>query len=378
MPFSGRATYDDFSNIGQDISDIMLIISARETPFLDVLPTPARPATSTKHLWREAALGPDHIIASTAVNSAIADTGIQVNGVGGYLQVGMQLELETSSGNQEVVSIKSIAGPNSILVARNFGTTGINSLAAGGQLFVIATSELEGDDLAGDVSRPRTERENYTQIFKKPITVSGTERSVQLLPDTGDEFDYQTTLRAIELARDLEKALLRGVSVNTTGSGSLRRSMGGLRSYLTAINSTVVATSFATAPVDYVNDGLQQAWNAGARDLDVLVVGAQWKRDISASNASRYFIEQTDNKAVRRIDMIATDFGELRVILTPWLPDRHMMGVATRRIFPVPLRGRSFRREDLAKTGDASKAHIVGEYTVEIHHPQAMFQMRGA
>lgn len=375
MPFNGRATYDDFPMIGEDISDILLLISPTETPFLNRLPTAPRAAISVEHDWREIALGPDHIIASTAVNSATADTGVQINGFGANLQVGMLLELEVTSGVQEVVQINCIPGPNSILVQRNKNGTGINSLAPGAQLFVIATASFEGEDTDGDVSRPRTNVLNYTQIFKKPVKVSGSARSVQYLPDTGDEFDFQTTLRAIELARDLEKAVLRGVKSSSIGTATTYRTMGGLRSFLTSINSTVSANSFSADPLLWINDAMQNCWNAGARDLDVIIAGDQWKRDISNTNASKLYIQQDERGVMREITRISTDFGSVEAVLTPWLPSRHAMVVSTRRIIPVPLRGRSFHREALAKTGDSDRMQVLGEYTLEIHHQEAMAQL---
>ena len=47
-------------------------------------------------------------------------------------------------------------------------------------------------------------------------------------------------------------------------SSTTRRTMGGLRSFITAINSTVAANSFSADPMNYINDGLQNAWNAGS------------------------------------------------------------------------------------------------------------------
>ena len=79
----------------------------------------------------------------------------------------------------------------------------------------------------------------------------------------------------------------------------------------------------------------------------------------------------------RMVEFIQTDFGQVRVVLTPWLPDRSLMGVATSRVRVVPLRGRSFQRESLARTGDNWKGQIVGEYTLEVHHADKMFQARG-
>lgn len=374
MPFNGKATYDNFTQIGEDISDILMMISARETPFLDLLPAPDEAATSIYHGWSEELLGPDRIIASTAVNSATAVTPVQINGFGNQLQVGMILELEATAGGVELVQLSSIVGANSVVLTRGFGGTTPNSLAPGGTLFIVSTAEQEGSETSGDVHRPRTRRYNYTQIFKKPITLSGTDQAVVTSPGVGSEFDHQTTLRAMELARDLEKAVFRSVSLNTIGGDDVYRTMAGLRSQLTAINSTITTNSFAGDPIGYVNNLMQAAWNVGTRDLDVLVLGGTWKKHLSNTNAAKLQVTQDERGIERLVEFVTTDFGQLRVLLTPWLPDESLMGLSTRRIKVVPLRGRSFQREMLAKTGDSFKGHIIGEYTLETHHPDKMFQ----
>jgi hypothetical protein len=378
MPWSGKATYDSFSIIGEDISPSVLLISPRETPFLDLLGDADRPATSILHQWTEQELGPDRLVNSTAVNSATAATGIQINGFGNQLQVGMLLEIEANAAGavNERVQISCIPGPNSILVTRNAASAGVSSLAPGGNLFVIGTAELEGSETTGDVYRPRTRRQNYTQIFKKPIRVTGSDRAVAYAPELGDEFDHQTTLRTMELMRDLEKTVFKGVALgNSIGSDTAYRTMDGLNRYITGINSVVASNSFAADPVLYVNDIMQRCWTAGARDLDVVVAGAQWKRELSATNASRLYVEQAEQSVIRKVEMISTDFGECRLQLSPWLSDRQLMVLSSRRIKVLPLRGRSFQRELLAKSGDADKGHVIGEYTLEVHHPDKMGQL---
>jgi hypothetical protein len=380
MPWSGKATYDSFSIIGEDVSRTCLLLSAQETPFLDAIGDAEQPATNVAHQWREQALGPDRIVNSSAINSATAATGILVNGFGNQLQVGMLLEVEANVAGvaNEIVQISSIpAGSdgNSILVTRAFGGSANGSLAAGGNLFVISTAELEGSETTGDVNRPRTSRTNWTQIFKKPILLTGSDRAVRYAPDLGDEFDHQATLRTIELMRDLEKAVFRSrASGNSIGSASAYRTMDGLRSWLTGINSVIVASSFAADPLLYVNDVQQRCWSAGARDLDIIVAGAQWKRELSATNAARLYVEQADQSIQRKVEFLTTDFGDCRLILSPWLADRHFMVLSSRRVKVVPLQGRSFQRELLAKTGDADKGHVIGEYTLEVHHPDKMGQ----
>jgi len=380
--FTGLATYDDFASIDVDISEILLLVSQREVPLLDALPAPDLPATSVKHTWHEQALGPDRLTNSTAINSATANTGVQIDaGLAAYMQVGMLLELEPPEsgtvGFNEITQIVSIPGPNSLLLQRGInGSANINSIAAGKTLFVISTAELEGDDTDGDVSRPRTQRNNYTQIFKKPIKLSGTRQAVLTRPNVGSEMDNQKALRTIELIRDLEKAVIRGYAVSTIGDDTNRRTMDGLRTVITAINSQVAGNSFTADPMLYVNNLMQQCWNAGARDIDLLLCGAQWGKDISGANTSKLLVGQSDESIQRYADTIVTDFGAVRKVVSPWMPNSAMMLLSTRRIFVKPVTSRNFHEEALAKVGDSDKAQIIGEYTMEYHHPEQMAQAR--
>ncbi len=375
MAFTGKASYDNFSLVGEDVSGLIALIAPTETPFLAVLSDAEAAATSTYHQWTEQIIGPDAIIASAAVNSATAATGILINGLGASLQVGMLLQLEsgTPGVGDEIVQITSVPGANSILVARGKGGV-YSSLVAGATITVLGTAALEGDDVAVDVTRKSTRAANVTQIFKKDIIISGTDASLTYAPNLGDAFNYQAGLRLRENLRDLEKSVIRGVAVNSIASATVTRSMRGLQSYLTAINSTIVTASFAANPVAYVHDVWQSCFNAGARDIDLILAGPTWKRSISGTNTSVLNVAQTDTAVARRVETWDGDFGSARVVMTPWLPASSFMLLSTARIRPVPLQGRSFQVERTAKTGDAVKGMVYGEYTVEVHQAQCMAQ----
>ncbi len=376
MPFTGLAVYDDPDSIAEDISELLLLLSPTATPFLNAIAQAQKSATDVTHKWHSERLGPDRIYVSTAFNSATANTGVQVNGLGHLLTVGQLLETEPSAGNSELVQVVSIPGPNSLLLSRNFATTGVNSLAVGGSMFVVATAALEGADTDGDVSRPRTEYTNFTQIFKKPIKISGTREAVLTRPNVGSEQAHQERLRTLELLRDLEKAILRGKSTNTIGGDDVYRTMNGLK-YLLTTNSSMSFThsSFAADPIGWVNEFMQLAWNRGARDLDILVCGADWSKAISGSNAARLQLQQSDRTRQAVVETITTDFGTMTKIMTPWLAPKHVMGLSSSRIFAVPLQGRAFNRKVLASIGDYEMLHILGEYTTEVHGEDLMFQI---
>lgn len=380
MPYTNEAIYNEYGFVGEDISRMLLNLSPFETPLLDALNAPAGPAINIAHQWEEHKLGPDTIIASAAINSATAATGILINGLGASLQVGMLLEVEvnTAGTTNEIIQITSAVGPNSILASRNFASRGISSLVAGGTLSVVATALIEGADALGSVYVPPVRKTNYCHIFGKEVVVTGTASAVKFNPDRGSLMMFETAKITQELHRDLEKAVIRGAaSGNSIGSGSAYRTMDGLRALLTGINSTVVASSFTADPVGYLTDVWQSAYSAGARDIDLIVCGPKFKRDLSAVNAVKSFIiaPQSETVVQRVIDEVRTDFGTARVIVSPWMSSSALMGISTRRSFVVPLQRRQFGFEQLSKTGDADKAQVIGEYTLECNRADLMFHL---
>src|SRR5438132_8232947 len=98
MSFTGKATYTAGSTlpeIAEDVSDLVAINSPHETPLLDALGDPARPARSTIHEWLEDALLPntDHINDATYAN-ALTDTQFVVANASRF-RVGDQIKIET-------------------------------------------------------------------------------------------------------------------------------------------------------------------------------------------------------------------------------------------------------------------------------------------
>lgn len=374
MANSLRYTGDDNSFIGEDISALMFLISQRTTPLLDAL-SMGPSATNILHQYRERSLNPDYVTASIAVNSATADTAVTIP-EGNQLQVGMILESEGAAGSEKV-RVASVTS-NSVLLNRGwpYGTGAINSMVAGERWFIVGQAEKEGADQSSDITYARVNRSNYTQIFTKPIRMTGSERAVSLSPNLGDEFDVQTELRAVEILKELEKTVIRGVSANTIGNLSNPRTMEGLNAALTAINSAVTTSSFSANPILYANNILQQCWNAGARDIDLIACGGDVQKYFSSGNQSYLNVQQTDQTTQRVVTRLITDFGQPRLVLVPNMKATEALFLSTARVVPVALQGRSFQRTDLAKTGDSSNRAIIGEYTLEIHHRDKMGRVR--
>lgn len=374
MPFSGLALYNSgvFNTAEEDISDQIGMIAPTETLLLDRLSQPDRPAINVLHEWLEEDLGPNTVVSSTS-HTATSDTGIGIAaGLAAYLQAGMVLQNKTTG---EFVQIASI-NVNTITVTRGFGGTTAATVAAGHQFFVVSTAALEGEDVSRDVSRARTRKSNYVQIFKKDVIVTGTMQAVSMI-GVPNEYDHQLTQRMKEVIRDLEKAVIIGKSSgNTIGSSTAYRTFAGIWDSITT-NSTSLAT---ISSIGQVEDVIQTAWANGASDLDLIVCDNIKHRQLSNLQFARTTVtaDVSRNDAIRKtITTLETSYGTHEILRSRWMPQNTMLVISSGRVHVVPLQNRSFRHERIGKTGDSEKGFIVGEYTVEVHNEEGMAKAAG-
>lgn len=374
MVFSGRAVYSTgvFDGIAEDVGDIISMISPYETPFLDAIGDAARPAANVLHEWLEDELNPNTVTAGGSLD--VGGTGMTFfaggSGVGPYFQVGSIFKNNRSG---EFIQVSAVTG-NSFTITRAYAGTTASTIVSGESFFFISEVALEGADVTGDISRPRTRLTNYCQIFKKDVIVSGTEQAVTHLGNVTNEFDYQKDKRTKEMIRDLEKATIQGkLSGNSIGSATAYRTMKGVWDFIstnvTTLGSGIFAnTNAGSGFTPAILDGIiQSAWNQGATDLNLIVCDAEVKKTIDTFNVTRARVMVNDDSQFRnKVTMYEGTFGEMPVLLCRWMPTKSLMVLSTSRCHVLPLQGRSFQFSQVARTGDSMKGMLIGEYTVEV------------
>lgn len=373
--FTGRAIYDTdgtnsvFGGIAEDVSPVISMVSPYETPFLSILGDAEFPANNVIHEWLEDELAPNTIVTTTNATSTDTILGIS-GGLASYLQVGAILRHPVT---EEYMQIEAISASN-ITVLRNFGATlgaGVSFNAASASLTVISDAAQEGADVLDDISRPRRRLQNQCQIFKKDVIVSGTMRAVNQLGGVVDEMDYQKQMRTREAVRDLEKAIILSVKNDTIGSATVTRTMKGLLQF-------VSTNSLSTSLIDNANMTriTKAAWDEGGSDLDILLCGQNVKTKIDLLNEASSTVRTTqgDSEYRRVITEYEGTYGRQTVVLSRWMPANKGILLSRNRIKAVPLKGRSFAYVAAAKTGDAEKGMILGEYSLEVRNEAAMAQ----
>jgi len=151
--------------------------------------------------------------------------------------------------------------------------------------------------------------------------------------------------------------------------------MRGLVSFITTNVTSINGTGGFTETA--LNDTIKTCWDQGARDMDLLVADANFKRQIDLLNASRVRVTNDEGTVRNMATTYESAFGTQRVILSPWPTVNTVLILSTARVKVVPLVGRTFSVQPIAPTGDAGKRMIVGEYTLECKNEEGMAQLRG-
>ena len=376
MAFTGKATYTagaGLPEIAEDVSDLVGINSPWETPLLNALGDPARPARSTIHEWLEDALLPNtDKVNDNVFANATTDTQFVVNDATRF-RVGDQIKLQTKSEIMLVTAINT--GTNTLTVVRGYGGSTAEALFDQAAIVILGNAALEGDDAASPRFTSRVRKTNYTQIFATTVEVSGSELAVRQL-GVRDELDYQKVQRTRELLRDLENSVLNGraPAANPEGTSSVRRTMRGIRSFISTHNFRSGVNGFpneTTLTEEQLNLAMREIWKLSNGHVDLIVVGGAEKRAINQFIAQvRRFDENTD-KFRGSIGVYESDFGVCQVVLSRWMQPGTVFLLDSSRIEVMPLAGRSFHYKPLASTGDRETGQVIGEYTVELRNENA-------
>lgn len=226
---------------------------------------------------------------------------------------------------------------------------------------------------------------NVCQIMVRTITVSNTLRATDTVG--GDEFTRQKMLKGVELRRDLEWWITRGLVRTTTDP----RQMSGIQCFIS--NGTMGATgamptgdgSNGPTPgtpralsLDLIASAMQAAFAAGGKPTLGLLGPAQ-KRIFSglsgtAGTAATNMITHTAPQAmtiVGAVDAYMTDFGTIQMAPDLFMPTNVVLLIDPEYAEIAPLQGRDMDDQDYAITGDAADGGMVFEGTLRVTAPKA-------
>lgn len=250
--------------------------------------------------------------------------------------------------------------------------------------------QIEGDDAVANTFNPTTRLNNFTQISRKTISVSRTQRAVDSA-GRADEFSYQLSQKGKELKLDMEFALVRN-QASSAGSASVARSAAGLESWLSS-NKTSAGTGTAqttpgfsgstvVSPTDSTVAGaltkalldqvVQECWTAGGNPTEIMC-GPHNRGVISdftgISQLQTPASASSSITLIGAIDFYKSNFGTLRVVPSRVQRDQTVL-VLDMDFLAVAFLD-NMMIEPLAKTGDSDRSMLISEFTLEVRNEAA-------
>ncbi len=248
---------------------------------------------------------------------------------------------------------------------------------------VTTNAQLEGDDVTTYAAVTPTVRiGNIAQISRKTLILSATEEAVDKAGRKSEEA-YQMAMRGVEIKRDVEATLFANQAA-AAGSTTLLafiktnvdKEAGGVNPVYTSLPNDVRTDGTPrTLTTTIFKAVISLAWTNGANiDAMTVHVGATQKAVISgfAGIATKTWNMSGTSTAVitAAADVFVSDFGVVKVI-----PNRYVRSLDAVFVDPQYVKLlflRRFERVELAKTGDADKRMIVGEWALKVGTEKAL------
>jgi len=139
--------------------------------------------------------------------------------------------MDVSTGEHVRVTAVST---NTLTVTRGYGSTSATTISDNEVLVILGNANAENADVGTARSSQATKRYNYTQIFREPFAVTGTEDATEIYAGGNDLAQLRKEHLQIHM-KDIERAMFFGEAkedTSTIGTGQPIRTTGGLKSFL--------------------------------------------------------------------------------------------------------------------------------------------------
>lgn len=226
------------------------------------------------------------------------------------------------------------------------------------------TLKLEGAEAGDAIKSSRGSLSNICQIIEKVTQVSGTAQALNP-KGIGNSFQSEVSDRLTETKRDLEWYFLNGTK--TMEADSTPRQMDGLMNLVNDEN--VIDGTGKTFSEDLILDALQGMWDHGANGEYFSFVNASVKRMVNGllktgTNVKVDIDNSMDQVLGITVAKIQSDFGVINLVLDRHMVADAMLTVDLEQVEIAELRGTFY--EDLPKSGDYFRGHVLNESTIKL------------
>jgi hypothetical protein len=362
-----------------DCSDVLAAILLSDTSTLGIIPFKGQ-VENIEHFWIEDSL---NAITFTGVSSTNAKIHISTpTATSDVTKILRTYALVMPANGEYVMKFGAAPVTGSNVVSLYGSTVWASNKTAGTTWYVIGMPKPDIDAASSDISRARTRRKNFTQVFERAIEITQTRKGIAVWA-VPDELKHQIQARTYEIKRELNMSVLMGYALasasNTYSPDSEIRTMAGIMQLIrdpnldTATTDNTVTQVSGALTESAINALCEKIYNRGGLDSKSnaqIIVGPYQQRVISAFEKDRIRRDPDERKAGYYITKFISDMGyELPITVDRWCPNDKLFILDKSRVALMPLKGDNWHTEKMAKTGRSEKWQLSGQFTLELRNP---------
>lgn len=385
---SPQASYKNTGNLIRSVADEVAFIGAGEIPFLsyisgttvditggkqktfpklDNLPKTMMSVRGATFEWYEKDQVVTQLTSTGNITNSATTLNVTPSAHAGYLTKG---QIILWGSEQLYVTANGDINTGAVTVQRAFaGTTAVAHTSAPNDIQLLGKASIEGDTVTIDPYIPPTAY--YNNWLGMPVSFGETfiESAIGRYGKDKNWKDDAITDCLRRAVVGLERMAVYGLRSNA--SASVASSFGGM----TQFTSSQTGLSGATLTTEHINTVLRTAYDAGGINgcPDSILTNSYGKTTLSKlygnnyANITRQEDERTGGYVV---DMIRTDFGDLKVIMSPYvnLTAKELWFFRRENISIGPLKNNgvdlSFAAYEKALVGTGYEGFLYGVYTM--------------
>ena len=265
-------------------------------------------------------------------------------------------------------------------------------------------AQFEGFQLSNALAQPTIRQNNVTQISERDATVSGTQEESDAA-GKGSEMAHQMAITSKALKSDMETALCsrqprvtgddtaptarvtegfahwvgRAPTPRTGQAAGAGGAVAGVVTGLPVLSTDAFAAIVAGSQIQVseamLGQAMQNAYTNGASP-SLWIVPPGPKRTISTfvgRSTTQVLVGKTE--VVSTVDVLATDFGRIKVAPSRWVPPD--VALLIDPDYAAVAFFRAFRQYLMARVGDAETRMIVVEFGLEMRNAAAHVLFNG-
>ncbi|MBK5507058.1 DUF5309 family protein [Bacillus sp. TH12] len=337
--------------VKESVTDEFLLLNPLQTPMLNLLGF-GDPVTSVEHVWFEDEMFAQESTLTKALTVGAAFIDVEETDAFRPKQV--------IRVGEELILVVKVEGEK-LKVVRGYAETEAETHEAGSNIEVMFVEGHEGADARDARYKPRERVSNITQIFDDSVELTGTAQAIAQY-GINDAYEMEKQKKQLELALQLEKALVNGVRYERGNT----RMMRGVRSF---IQTNVIKADGAAISDEHLVETFRAIFEKSGSTASgnyKIIVGATQKIAISAFDNALIRLSREDNGRGQVVDHYVSDFGNAEIVLNNNLRSDEIFVIGANRLSIRPLQTREFAHTFLGKTGDYMRGMLVGEYTLEL------------